>query len=80
MTKHSSNHVWEQIVVFDSNTTDFEKSVVFDSNTTDFEKICGVCVKHHRYWPNSTDFQWMIWVESGVMCQSTTPIYARFDY
>ena len=38
MTKYSSNHVWEKIVVFDSNTTDFEKSVVFDSNTTDFEK------------------------------------------
>ena len=27
----------------------------------------GVWLKHHRYWSNSTDFEWMIWVESGVI-------------
>ena len=32
-----------------------------------FGKICGVWLKHHRFWSNSTDFEWMIWVESGVM-------------
>ena len=23
-------------------------------------------LKNHRFWSNSTDFEWMIWVESGV--------------
>ena len=38
---------------------------------------CGVWVKHHRFWvkhhrlwSNSTNFEWMIWVESGVMNQT----------
>ena len=38
---------------------------------------CGVWVKHHRFWvkhhrcwSNSTDFEWMIWVESGVIVQT----------
>merc|ERR1712110_992007 len=51
MTKYSSNRVWEKSVVFDSNTTDVDKSVVFG---------------HQRFWSNSTDFGWMICVESGV--------------
>ena len=28
------------------------------------KRVCGVWLKHHRYWSNSTDFKWMIWVES----------------
>ena len=65
MTKYSSNYVWEKIVAFDSNTTDFEKIVVFDSNTTDFDKSVV-------FGSNSTDsgqipqMLILIWVESGV--------------
>ena len=55
MTKYSSNHVWEKIVVFDSNTTDFDKSVVFDSNTTDFEKSVA---KFHRFSVDDLGGEW----------------------
>ena len=27
-------------------------------------------VKFHRCWSNSTDFEWMIWAESGVIVQT----------
>ena len=68
-----------------------KKSVVFDFNKHHgfwkvcgvwlkhhgFWKICGVWLKHHRYWSNSTDFEWMIWMESGVKLQICPSIIIR---